>query len=404
MGLAAAARRWLAPALLALTVGVGGAAAQSQFEPVAVVNDAPITGYDVDQRARLLVVNGAPRDAQLGSIALEQLIEDQIKRGAADEMGIEANPAEVEQAVADYAAQRNVTVEQLEQRLRAAGVDRAALAAPLTVELRWRDVIRRRFGPRGEPSEAEIDQELALLAAGETRSYRIAEIVLPMAGRGEAATMRLADDLSARLNAGGDFAAAARANSASPSARQGGDVGWVAESALPGAVAQALSRVSVGSVTQPIPVQGAVALLKLLEQRTDSRAQASVTVSFIALEAQGPAAVEALRALAATPPSCETAAEAATAAGLGSRPGGPISLAQVNPNFQAQIAPLEPGEISPPVDVPGGAVAFLMCERTSGASPEEREALRQELRQRRLVGFASGYLQELRGEAVIDLR
>jgi peptidyl-prolyl cis-trans isomerase SurA len=404
MGLAAALRLRFLAALLALAAGVP-AAAQSQFEPAAIVNDAPVTRYDVAQRSRLLVLNGAPRDADLSAIALEQLIEEQVKRGAARAVGIEANPAELEQIVADYAAQRNVSVADLERRLAGAGVARESLTDALSVELMWRDLIRRRFGPRGEPSEAEIDQELSLIAAGQSRSYRLSEIVLPFAARGEAATLRLAADLTARLNAGASFAAAARANSASPSGPQGGDIGWVPEGSLPAPVAAAVASLSPGQVTDPIPVQGAVALLRLEEVRTESRDNVTVTVSFVAIEAQGAAGAAALAEFVARPaPGCGGVAEQARAAGLNTQPGGPMSLANVNPAFQAVIGALEPGEISAPTAVPGGQVAFLLCERSSGATAEDREALRQQLRQRRMVGFANGYLQELRGDAVIELR
>lgn len=381
------------------------AGAQTAFQPVAIVNDSVITAYDVDQRMRLLVANGARQDAGLRAMALEQLVIDRVRRNAAKAAGLEARPEAVDAAIAEYAATRSLSVPALEQTLSRAGVARASLEDALASEIAWGELIRRRFGARAEPSDVEIEQELALQAAGQTRSFRIAEIVLPLQPRGEAATMALAQQLSASLNGGGDFAAAARRNSASPSAAQGGAVGWVTEGALPPVIVEALSTLRPGEVSPPVPLSGAVALLKLEEIRSTAGANVGgAMVEVVAISASGARADARLQAALATRPTCETADALAQGQGVAVQRSQPTQLAALPPAVRGAVAALEVGEVSAPVRNQQGVVAFVLCSRASEDNPEAREALKRQMRGQRLQGFSNAYIQELRGDAVVELR
>ncbi len=394
--------------LFILTLSALSAAApraQTAFAPVAVVNDTVITHYDLDQRMRLLVVNGAPQNQQLRAIALEQLVVDRLRLEAAKAAGVTPAQSSIESAIADYAAGRKMTLDALEQRLRGAGVARKTLEDGLASEIAWVETVRRRFGARAEPTDPEVDQEMALAAAGQTRSFRLAEIVLPFAGRGEAATRALADQLATTLRSGGDFAAAARRNSASPSAAQGGDVGWVPESSLPGPIVEALSDLRPGDVTAPVPITGGLALLQLNEIRaTAANAIGAAMVEVMSVQGAGRGALEKVAALTEQRPTCDAAPGLAQAAGLSTQKSEPTDLAALPPQVRAAVSGLEVGEISAPIRTRDGAVAFLLCSRVTGASEQARDALRNQMRSRRLQGFAASYLQELRAEAVVDLR
>lgn len=244
---------------------VAPSAAQEPFQAAIVVNDQVVTFFDLDQRMRLLAMTGAPQDAQLRALAEEQLIEDRLRRSAAHAAGQRAGPGDIEAGIEDFLAQRGMSEAALNQELARFGVARGALEEALAAEIEWRSVVRRRFGSRAEPSEADIDQEIALGRA--PQEVRIAEIALPNAVRGEAETRRFAETLAARMADGGDFADAARRYSASPSAAGGGDVGWVPEGALPPEAAQVLGALPVGGVTPPIDYGPGVLILKLVDRR-----------------------------------------------------------------------------------------------------------------------------------------
>lgn len=81
------------------------------------------------------------------------------------------------------------------------------------------------------------------------------------------------------------------------------------------------------------------------------------------------------------------------------------------PQYSAEIAPLEVGGVTRPLPVPGGftllQVADKRVEEGGGldpADPELRERVRESLTARRLERLAQGLLQELRRDALIEVR
>jgi peptidyl-prolyl cis-trans isomerase SurA len=376
--------------------------AQSRFEAAAKVNDKVITRYDVEQRERLLVLNGAPRDAKLSQLALDQLIEDKLKLEAAARAGITPPDDAARRVMEDYARARGIeSVPALENRLERAGVDPSALRDALIADSLWGDAVRRRFGSRADPSEAELDQELALASSGQARSWRLSEIVIQNRG-GEGTAMARAQEIARRLAGGEDFAAIARRESAAPSAAQGGEIGWVSESALSAPLAAALAETRDGGVTEPVPVSGGVAILKREDYRVEE--VGSVTVELVLVQGGGRDAMRRMRAFIDARPTCESAQQLAAANGLQYQRSQPTDLAALQPQTRDAVATLQEGAIAGPLQGSGGVAAFIMCDRIEGSSPEARENLRRQVRNQRLIGFASGWLQELRGEAVIEGR
>lgn len=381
---------------------------RSAFETAITVNDVPITYYDIDQRMKLLRFNGAPANANLQAIAVEQLIEDRLKRAAGDRLGIRPTRASETELVNAFATNTRRNAATIDRDLARAGATRAALLDALNAEATWREVVRRRFGTRAEPTEADIDQAIALAAAGRNREFRLAELVLPTGQRGEAATRALAEQLRDQLNAGGDFAAAVRRYSASASARDGGNIGWIAEGSLPEPVLAALADTRPGGVTQPLSVPGAVAMLKLLETRNiDIPGSATLNIALVAMNAQDRdpiTAIARLDAVIAQGPTCETAEGLARSAGLSTARSEPRPLSTLPEPVRNAVGTLQPGQISTPVVIQGGAAAFIVCSRQEGVSAQEREAIRGRLRQERFVRFSNSYIQELRADAVIERR
>lgn len=255
----------------ALVSGFGaGAAAQTPFRPVAVVNDSAITGFDLQQRERLLAVLGfrAASEEALRQAALQRLVDDRLKLQAGKRLGLEPTEAIGEAGFANLAEQLDTTADALRVLLRNQGVSDQAITDFVVADVIWNEVVRTRFARRIEPGEAEIDSEIALAGGGAEIAYRVQEIGIPAnATASEAETRELVDRLYRELAAGGDFAAAVRRHSRAPSAASGGEVGWVSSRTMPPDIADALSRIEPGEVTPPIPVPGGFSILKVTDRR-----------------------------------------------------------------------------------------------------------------------------------------
>lgn len=250
---------------------VGPVLGQTPFRPVAVVNDAMITGFDLAQRARILASLGYPatNQEQLQTEALDQLIEDKLKLQAGEEIGITPTPDMVTTGIEQYANPSGLTPAEFRARLKAQGVTDQALDDMVIAQMVWLNVIRSRFGGRVEPGEAEIEAELAQRTSQATTEYRVLEIGLaPQAsGRSEAETRALAERLSASLNQGGDFLEAVARYSVAPSAERGGEIGWITTGSMPPEMRQTLLQLEIGEVSAPLQVLGGISIIKLVDKR-----------------------------------------------------------------------------------------------------------------------------------------
>ncbi len=260
--------------LVAVLLSAASAPAQTMFRPVAVVNDSAITGFDLAQRAQILIALGftAANPDALRAESLERLIEDRLKLQEGKRLGLSAGADSIDNGIEEFAQRSGLSGDEFRAAMSTQGVTRSALNDLVSAEVVWRQVVRGRFARRVEPGEAEIDAEIALVQQRAGVSYRVVEIGLPVgdAGRSEAETRELAEKLYASLSQGGDFAAAVRTYSRAPSAARGGEVGWVSTVRMSPELAETLSELSIGQVGHPISVAGGISILKLIDKRTDA--------------------------------------------------------------------------------------------------------------------------------------
>jgi len=277
-------RRWCGVLLIAIAVAIGAmapqqAVAQTEFRPVAVVNDSAITGFDLTQRARLMVALGlAAADAEdLRPTALDQLVLDRLKLQAGRVIGLKPSPEMIATGIAELASRGDISVAEFKALMSNQGVTTMALEDLAGAEGVWRQVIRARFANLVQPGEAEIEAELALVQKYGSAEYRMLEIGLPLVddGRNETQTRALAERLATELNGGGDFAKAVAKYSRATSAQRGGDVGWVSTARMPPELARAVAALGIGAVSRPLDVPGGLSILKVVEKRSTGAAGAS---------------------------------------------------------------------------------------------------------------------------------
>ncbi len=386
--------------------------AQTAFAPAAVVNDDPITFYEIEQRARLLSLgsNVAP-GPELNNTALEQLIDDRLRSQAAKQARISASPAAISAAADELAGRQGISRDQFVEQIARAGVSEDTLIDLLRPQVEWRQLVNGRFATRATPGDAEIDQEILLAAAGRSRSFRLSEIAIPVPEGRENQAQEIAQRVGQEIAGGASFASLARRYSRSPSASKGGDVGWVPESRLPPDLARVIGALQPGQVTQPIQVPGGVSFFKLENQRSEAppwAQPAAVSMVRLAVPLAEDASAEDIEE--ARERAAELASGAQSCTGLPDLADARSELVSTRPltdlptNVQAAVQLLLPNQASRPVRSAGSMDIFVMCERTGGADAQARQQLAEQIRNTRLARFAEGFLQELRREAVIERR
>ncbi|MDO9072944.1 MAG: peptidylprolyl isomerase [Rubrivivax sp.] len=280
-----ATRTALATAVLAFTLGVSDAAAQGRDAPrtgdyiAVIVNQELVTAGEVErriERAQAEAGRGArlPPEAELRRLALDALIDERVMITQARESGMRVEEAEVDRAVQSIAAQNQVTMATLRERLRAEGTDyfrfRANVRDQIMIErLREREVYGRiRIGD--EEVDAFLEEQRA--KASVDADTNIAQILVTVPEGADAATVAarraVAELALARVQKGEAFEAVAREVSEDGNRAAGGVIGLRPASRLPDLFVEATKALKPGEVT-PAPVRSGAGfhVLQLLERK-----------------------------------------------------------------------------------------------------------------------------------------
>lgn len=260
--LAAAALAWVP-----LIAAPAPAAAQNAevFRPVAFVDGKAITSFEVDQRLKLMRFSGAPSADEQD--ALDSMIEDRLKRGAAAASGLNLPREEVEIGLARMAAVRDQSPAAFQRALRRAGLSLSVVREHVETELLWSSIVRRDYGVQEEVTDLELQDEIEANGLDREVFFEIGEIVLP-AGPG---AMDRARSIAAEARGGASFSSLARRYSRSPSAPRGGRAGRLSARRLPPGLAGVLAGLEPGDVTDPLESARAVAILTVFDRIEEPR-------------------------------------------------------------------------------------------------------------------------------------
>ncbi len=382
------------------------AQAQNPFETVVQVNESVVTRYEVAQRERLqqvLRVPGANADT-----ALQSLIDDRLKMAAAREGDALPTDEEVQQGVEDFAARANLSGDQLIQALKDVGIDRETVYDYVRTLVAWGDVLREKYNSRARPTDAEIDQAIAL-GGGQGGATRVllAEIVLPTSPDLAQLSQERATAITG-LRSFDDFAAAASRFSIAPSRNNGGKLDWMPLSALPPQLAPMFLSMQPGDVTQPFPVPDGLVLYQLRgieDARPALSGNNTIDFTVVRFPTGTNLTVEMAR-LALITDTCDDLFGVFKGADENTLQRKSEPRDKIGGALGPKLDLLDPGEMAilPPAGGDGGSIVML-CSRSAIRDQQiTREDVRRQLFARRLEALGDAYLAQLRSEAIIVIR
>ncbi|CTQ54153.1 Peptidyl-prolyl cis-trans isomerase SurA [Roseibium album] len=121
-----------------------------------IVNDVPITDYDISQRSRLITLTQRKSASIAKRQAKQELIDDQIKLGEAERVGVDISQSSIDNAYNNIARNVKMTPAKLSKALRSGGVKPETLKARLKAQLAWNQVLQRKFRGKIEVNESDI--------------------------------------------------------------------------------------------------------------------------------------------------------------------------------------------------------------------------------------------------------
>lgn len=395
---------WVLTLSLAIFAWAPVAHAANPYSAAYAVNDSIITNFDISERVKLLRTLGI-QSTNLQQDAVDQLIDDRLKLRAAGTFGLAITDESLANGLAGIAASQETTVDALWAKARARGVSRQAFDDYFSAQLIWRELVQRRFRQAADPTSVDIDNAVNVAAAVTQRSILLAEIALPFAERGEAATIAFAERLSRDLNNGASFETAVQNFSRSSTAANGGQIGWLSPERLPAAIASKVSGLSSGQVSDPVRISTGIIILKVVASRTESSAlQKTVSVEYAVLDFSGQSSA-ITTAIGMQRGLDECSAINSSAGDFGPLSGlfGPTPVNGVPADIALSLARLMPGKSE--VITNGDSVLLVqLCNRTTDLSEPIKAQLRKNLFGQKLGKLAEGYLLELRRTAIIEQR
>jgi peptidyl-prolyl cis-trans isomerase SurA len=157
----------VALALLALLAAASTAMAQTEQSIAVLVNDDPISGYDIEQRERFLAVTTQEQPSPaLKKKATDMLIEERLQMQIGRKDGIVPDESEVETVVAGMAEKNKMTPDQLAKALGEMGVNIKTLQDRIRAQIVWQRIVQRKFRNDVVIGDAEVDKALSSLGGG----------------------------------------------------------------------------------------------------------------------------------------------------------------------------------------------------------------------------------------------
>lgn len=396
-----------------------------QESVAAVVNDEIVSSYDLMQRMRLLMATSGMQPTQenlpqieqeaLRSLIDEHLQMQELKRVEKQQkITIISTDKEVDEQIADIAQSNKMTPDQLKQSLVQQGIGLETWRAQLRADSSWQSWIQGRYGSRLRIGEDQIKAYQRRLAESAAKpQYQISEVFLDANRVGGMETaVNGASQLIAQMQQGAPFAAVARQFSASATAANGGDVGWVNQGEMPTEVDAALEQLRPGQLSRPIQVKDGVYIIYLRDKRAGSKTaivdlkQVAAPLAANATPEQVAAATKLLVDLKPKITSCQTLESAAGKVdGLVAGDLGEAEITDLAPAFQEAANKLDVGQVSDPIRTDAGMHLIAVCgKRQGGANAPTHDQIENRLRGQQLALISKRYLRDLRNQATIETR
>lgn len=395
---------------------------------VAVVNQEPITHTEVDKRVSRIQDSAAPGTRlppfeELRRQVLDALIDEKVQASYAKVIGLNVGDAEVDQAIENIAAQNQLTLAELRQRMAVDGLDFDRYRGSLREQILLQRLREREVTARIPISEDELVAFLKSDPAAQAESsLNLAHILVAVPERStqvqQAQLLAKAEDLQRRVAGGENFAQLAKQFSDDANTRNdGGAFGMREVSRLPELFVKAAQGLKIGQVATVVRSNAGFHIVKLLER--ESSAQASYTqqrARHILLRSTPQVETAALvgrmteirKQIVDGQSSFAQMARQYSEDGSGAKGGelGWTSPGQFVPEFERALLSLQPGQISEPVISRFGVHLIQLIERREAqlSDAQKREAARSVLRERKFEAAYEEWARELRAAAYVELR
>ncbi|BBN80815.1 chaperone SurA [Pseudoalteromonas sp. A25] len=267
-------------ALLGLSIHQNAFAERMLIDKVvATVNDGVILQSEVDQIITRVKEQAKqqstelPSDRTLRIQAIDRLVDQTLMLQLAGRMGMEISDAQLDQTLANIAAEQGGTIADLRRTVEASGENFQEYREQIRKEITISQVRRVNVDRRVYISTREITnlQKILVEQTGSAEEFDLGHILVKIPSK---ATPEEIEDARTRankviefLNEGKEFKRIAIASSSGPKALEGGQLGWMSINEMPSLFAEAVKGKKKDEIIGPVRSGAGFHILKVQDIR-----------------------------------------------------------------------------------------------------------------------------------------
>ncbi|MEC5343949.1 peptidylprolyl isomerase SurA [Brenneria populi] len=415
---------------LALAASTAFAAPQVVDKVAAVVDNGVVLESDVNGLFQSVKLNAQhagqqlPDDATLRHQIIDRLIMDNIVLQMAQKMGLQVTDSQLDQAIANIAAQNRISLNQLKSQLAYEGINYNTYREQIRKEMLIAEVRNNEVRRRVSVLPQEVDALAKQIAnqTGEDAELNLSHILIPLPENPSQQQVdeaeNLANSLVKQLGEGADFGKLAISYSADSQALNGGQMGWGKLQEIPTLFAERLMQVQKGQIVGPIRSGVGFHILRVNDIRgsnktvsvtefharhillrpsvvmTDGQAEAKLTEVAQQIKSGATDFVSQAKQLSQDPGSANQGGDLGWA-----------SPDMYDPAFRDALLKLKKGEISQPVHSSFGwhLIQLLDTRQVDKTDAAQKDRAYRMLFNRKFAEEAQTWMQEQRAAAYVKI-
>ena len=388
--------RLIAAFLVGLCIGSAALAGEIK----AIVNDTPISAFDVESRAKMVMLQQAGQvgklTPELKKDALNDLVDERIKVQEMHKRGIKVSQQDVLTALAHLERQNGMEAGGFKKLLAQHHIPFQTLFNQTEANLGWLRLLQQK--EQGiSVSDVEVKaKQKAIRKELSKESISFAEIILPTEEEALAVWQRLQD--------GADFSTMVELHSIAESRLQGGRVMNVTTDYYGKTVADILNQMQVGQLSRPIPVKKGYAIILMMHKR-DAVQGDTVKIWELAQAIVPPDSIAATLLAQPIKGGCpgfwETVKDDAV---QGSLQQGQVTPTQIPSDVAPMLKDAPFKKVIGPVSTPAGDLYFMKCSEQEKRIMPTDEEIKMQIETEKMEMISRQILSEIKRDVVVEYK
>lgn len=381
---------------------------------VLTVGNQCITQLDVESRLQFIgLMSGIKITPEsrphLLQEASKMLVQEQLELQEMANNGLAVQEDAVNSQLLEMAQRMGVAPENLDTFFQERGIPMDTVRQFLTAQYYWPQFIKFKYPATTEVSDDRVELLYKQqLEQKQKPRYLLAEIFLPINSPSEERLVReQATMIHGELLKGGQFPMLAQQFSQSPTARQGGNMGWVNLEFLPEKAHSILKNLGQGQITSPLRLDEGYVIYALIDKRMPGETSLKDTVFSVRQiimnldHLQEGAVVDELK-------KCKNCSELETT--LAKYPfiqvekSDHVVVQQLNDQLAGIIGTLKDNTLSEPIRYPQGSMFLWVCGRKVMDGVMSKDEIRYRLIMQNLTQKSRSILNQLSRSILVDVK